>query len=176
MSDYGITLYNIDKSLCARYTFKEVNVLKYYCSNNIITIINYLTKDIYYYNNKILIYDNIVAINVKYIICRLINACIDSYTRNMNITNIQYNYVLLKEYQIKNIQFNYVLLLKEYQIKNLKDKCIKEIIKYVIFRQYIKLYKKNELYLDIQHIMILNFKFAKKIGYEFIPKGFKDSF
>jgi hypothetical protein len=160
MSDYGITLYNIDKSLCVRYTFKEVNVLKYYC-NNIITIINYLTKDIYYYNNKILIYDNIVAISVKYIICRLINECIDSYTRNMDI---------------KNIQFNYVLLVKEYQIKNLKDKCIKEIIKYVIFRQYIKLYKKNELYLDIQHIMILNFKFAKKIGYEFIPKGFKDSF
>ena len=129
MSDYGITLYNRDKSLRVRYTFKEVNILRHYCNSNIITIINYLTKDIYYYNNKILIYDyDIVKISVKYIICRLINACIDSYTRNM---------------YIKNIQFNYVLLLKEYQIKFLKDKCIKEIIKYVIFRQYIKLYKKK---------------------------------
>ena len=45
----------------------------------------------------------------------------------------------------------------------------------MIFRQYIKLYKKNDLCLDIQHIMLLNFKFAKRLGYEFIPKGFKDS-
>jgi hypothetical protein len=161
MSSYDILLYNIDKSLCLRISYKELNILKYFFSNNIITIINYLTTDIYYYNNKISISsDNDLCI-VKYIICRFVSACVSCYNKKETYALYIINY--------------YNILLKEYKIKNLKDKCIKELIKYVIFRQYIKLYKKNDLCLDIHHIMLLNFKFAKKLGYEFIPKGFKDS-
>ena len=161
MSSYDILLYNIDKSLCVRYSYKELNILKFFFTGNIITIINYLTTDIYYYNNKISISSDNDLCTVKYIICRFVNACISCYNKKETYELYINNY--------------YNILLKEYKIKFLKDKCIKEIIKYVIFRQYIKLYKKNDLCLDIQHIMLLNFKFAKRLGYEFIPKGFKDS-
>ena len=161
MSSYDILLYNIDKSLCVRYSYKELNILKFFFTGNIITIINYLTTDIYYYNNKISISSDNDLCTVKYIICRFVNACKCCYNKKETYELYINNY--------------YNILLKEYKIKFLKDKCIKEIIKYVIFRQYIKLYKKNDLCLDIQHIMLLNFKFAKRLGYEFIPKGFKDS-
>ena len=170
-----IILYNRDKEVFVKYSsFNVQDVYRHsnsitsymYIDNNgrgvhqkydyrdIIIIIKYLLENVFYYNDKTVQFDT-MTITLKHSISRLMNVCI----------------IKCEEY----ISKYYKIIKNEYNIKSIKDKCLKELVKYIISSLKMKLFLKNELQWNIHHYMMLHFKFAKKIGYEFIPKGFSDS-
>lgn len=152
-----IILYDRNKNIYNKYISFELNTLPH---NNVYNILTLLSKNIQYYNDKQIVLDKINELSLRKVMCLYIN---------LSLCNKQLFYSTLY------IDKYYNMLIKEYLVKFYTDKCLKELKEYIQFKNVHNNFIKNELLWNIHHYYMIHFKFAKRIEYEFIPKGFIDS-
>ena len=108
-----------------------------------------------------------------------IKECFDEqniiYPLYMILESMYFNWFIYQRKNLTSYVKFYKVLRNEYFLKYRMDKCLKEILSYTRNKNIVREFYKNDMTWRIQHMMFLNIDIAKKLGYEFLPDGFRDT-
>ena len=151
----------LENSQVIRFDKKSLNkFMKETKLPNLCEIITYIysTKNMTYYNIKECFDEE----NIKYKLYHILETMYFKW------------FIYQKKNLTSYVKF-YKVLRNEYFSKYRMDNCLKEILSYTSNNNIVREFYKNDMLWRIQHIMFLNIDIAKKFGYEFLPKGFRDT-